>query len=67
MRYQISFQQHAIVQVEYNLEVPEEVVAQGEQAVEDYLIENEADAQDTETDVIDWQNHVHGSYEVEEI
>ena len=67
MKYRMTFQQHAIVEVKYRLDVPDDVVAQGEDAVKDYCIDHEVDAQETDYNIIDWEDCVTGTHEVEEV
>lgn len=66
MKYRTTYQQHAIIECTYVLDVPDDVVAEGEQAIKDYCIDHELYAPEVSSEIIDWNDTVGGSYEVEE-
>ncbi len=67
MKYITSYQQHVVMECAYTLDVPADVVAQGEEAIKEYCIDHELDAQEISTNPVDWQDHVPGSHEVEAV
>jgi len=67
MRFKCTYQQHAVVKVTYTLDVPMEIVGQGEQAVRDWCDQHETGAAGIDTDILEYLDRVDSTFKVEEV
>ena len=65
MKIRYTFQQRAIAACSGTLDVPDDVVAQGEAAVHEYIREHEPEADDVTNGVIEWNEEVEDTMKYE--
>lgn len=65
MKIHYTFQQRAIAACSGTLDVPDDVIAQGDAAVHEFIRENEPDANDVTNGIIEWNEEVEGTMEYE--
>ncbi len=66
MKIRYSYMQRCVAECSGVLEVPADVIAQGDKAVHEYIREHEVDAKHTDIDVKDWNEEVEGTMDYED-
>jgi hypothetical protein len=67
MKVIFKYQQRAVMLCEGSLEVPAEVAVQGSDAIKEWCADHETESKDLDWTLVDWEDRVPRSFEVEEI